>query len=194
MACLNVRTDNIRDVLAAYRRVLIDAPPTEALQTREDLIVYYHKMRSILEDRLMLGVKLGVENGHTLLLELAKLALEGAANRFDSSSERPEIDERQLEAALRYVEAAEQIFVGDGNHRIGDVYMMKAKVLMAMRRYREAQEIMRAVPDAQARSDPSFPMMVGYASSALGNPQDSDSIVLPDMNFSDIGFESVEGQ
>lgn len=166
----HIRTDSLRDIFAAYRRVLVDAPPSRSIDSLDDLGDFYDEAKKVLEGRLRTGVTMGIENGHTLLIELAKLALENAVTGFEEGTSRPQVDTDQLNAALSYVEAAEQMFVGDANHRISAVYIVKAKILMALRRFREAQEIMLAIPAADVGSDPSIETMFEYASISLGLP------------------------
>ena len=165
---LQVKLDDLRDVFAAYRRVLIDGPPMRPIADSDDLDRYYTEVRSMLESRLRRGVELGVENGHTLLVELARLALEGSVDSTDESDTELEFDKQILEKALGYIETAERTFVGDPNHRIEAVYAMKAKVLMAMRRYRDAQEVMLAIPESVVERDQSLSTMFEYASISLG--------------------------
>jgi tetratricopeptide (TPR) repeat protein len=151
---LAVTRDNLMDIISGYRRVLVDSVPAEGLRSLEEVEEYQRDALAILEKRYRLGIRLGVENGHVLAIQLAQLSRERAGEDIDRSGggqlSRKEIEKTRehLEQALKYLDLAETIYTGMGgmNHPVHDIYEERARVLMAMREYEEALYLLRSLP------------------------------------------------
>lgn len=73
----SVTRDALMDILASYRRVLVDSIPRHLLKDEKDMREYQLQTLDLLEKRYKLGISLGIENAYVLARELAKLHQEG---------------------------------------------------------------------------------------------------------------------
>ena len=190
----HVRRDGLMNILTHYRRVLVDSVPLNKLEDSTIVERDQWEALNLLESRYRLGISMGVENGYVLALELAKLCQERAgANILSSSggnvphqsngaaiqnaatqSQNPDGAIDYLERALSYLDLAEKLYTGNDNHQIWPIYEARARVLMAQRRYGEALNVMRSLPEAQ-RSNPSMGTMLKLAYYAIGQQPPEES-------------------
>ncbi len=111
------------------------------------------------EDRFREGLALGIEDGYVLAVDLAHLL------RERSAGDRERADEI-LDEALKFLDIAEQTYTNDGNHPLQDIYLERAITLMARRRYADALQIFRSLPDYML--DDSIRVMARYAANMTG--------------------------
>ncbi len=143
-----IKRDQLAEYLRTYRPVYIDsAPPTEAApQNLDEVIDEYQKSIMLVEERFRRGLELGVENGYSLAIELAKLYQEQAyATRQENEQSK------SLQEALEVLEFAEQMFTPTGrdtNFPLHVIYKQKVNVLMGLKRYDEARELLLAMREA----------------------------------------------
>jgi hypothetical protein len=184
----NVRRDGLMDILRAYRRILVDSVPDEPLldtgmpETDPEIESRLRNAadRSLkkLESRYLLGIQMRVENGYVLAMELATLYQERAGADMEAyqpangahaaSGERLSGHAtRYLETALEYLDLAERLYTGNQNHPIYQIYEARARVLMALRRYGEAYNLMRSLPEVR-QHEPSMSSMLAFAAYSIG--------------------------
>lgn len=159
-----VNRDALMDIFRSYRRVLIDHGPLEALGNGADVREYQLWVSKTLEERLKLGLQFGLENGYVLAIELARLYQEDAASGQDGD---------KLQKAIAHLDLAEQMYTGNPNHPIWDIYLPKARILVALRRYGDALRILRSLP-GRIRSDPSVETLLRLAALTTGEPIETD--------------------
>jgi tetratricopeptide (TPR) repeat protein len=160
----HVDRDSLVDIFRSYRRVLVDSVPLRELSGMEDVSDYQSWATKVLEERLTLGLQLGLENGYVLAAELAQLYQERASIGTGDDN---------LKKALSYLETAERLYTGNRNHPIWDIYVSRARILMALRRYGDALKLLRSLP-TQMAVDPSIHTMLSVASLMTGEPTGRD--------------------
>lgn len=168
-----VPRDNLSDIIRAYRRVLIDSVPHQKLNSKNKIRMYHRKILKILEERYKLGIELGVENGYTLAVELAKLYQEQANKIADVE----ESSEDYLKKAFHYLCIAEQLYTGSGltNHPVWDIYVPKIRIFMAQRKYSEALKLLHSLPEFVMERDSSLKTMFEFAALMTGEQISPDS-------------------
>lgn len=172
-----VRRDSLMDVFRCYRRILVDSPPAEELANEDAVVKRQEEDLETLEKRYRLGLLLGVENGHVLALELARLYIERiGADAFEWKAEGSADSafarrERYLQTAFYYLDLSELMFSGSPNYPIWDVYRVRISLLMAQRKYIEALDLLRSLPPSVLQ-DPSTTVMLRLAARKAGEPMD----------------------
>lgn len=173
---LAVRRDNIMDILRSYRTLLVDQAPGSPIHQFGELDAAQHNIIEKLEQRYMLGIRLGIENGYVLATDLAKLYQERAGTRavdsvlLDPRSAQEAVSD-DLDKALTYLKLAESLYTGDPNHRIDDIYRIRVRILMAQGHYGEVLRILQSMPDVTEK-DPSMKTMLRLAIRATGGKLD----------------------
>jgi hypothetical protein len=190
----SVTRDSLCDLLRIYRRVLIDSTPRYVLTTENDIIAYQKDALKQMEAKYQLGISLGVENAYVLATELAKLYQERAGEELipqnastqqagETAPVAKKTDDGQaafltatekvtpaaqhvdyLTKALEYLELAEMLYTGDSNHPVQDIYRIRARILMAQRRYGDALKLLNSLP----LDDASFRIMRTLAAQMTG--------------------------
>lgn len=147
------------NVFRQYRTVLIDgrAKPSHA---DGDQPADHTALVQRVEDKYREGLRLGIEAGYTLAVDLAKLLRERTLGM--RSVEAGGV----LDDVLDLLDVAERTYTDDGNHPLWDIYQEKAITLMARRRYEDALQIFRSLPDYQL-SD-SMRVMAQYSANMTG--------------------------
>jgi tetratricopeptide (TPR) repeat protein len=178
-----VKRDGLMDVLRSYRRVLVDSIPLEPIKDNRQFSAYQKHVFELLEERYLLGLRMGVENGYVLAVELARLYQEqasgGALDRLELKGN--EEDEQSLhtssnhylQRALQYLDLAEILYTGDPNHPIWEIYEARARILMAQRRYRDALKLLSSLPQSR-RNEPSNATMLNLAIRITGEKIETD--------------------
>jgi tetratricopeptide (TPR) repeat protein len=144
-----IKRDDLNEYLRTYRRVYIDsAPPVDSAPSSLDEVAEeYEKSINLVADRLKRGLELGVENGYALAIELAILYQEQAyATRQEGGQSE------SLQKALEVLEFAERMFTPtqrDINFPLHSIYKQKVNVLMGLKRYDEARELLVAMSEAK---------------------------------------------
>jgi hypothetical protein len=131
----------------------------------------------------VLGLGIGVENGYVLAVELARLYQEqasgGALDRLELKGN--EEDEQSLhtssnhylQRALQYLDLAEILYTGDPNHPIWEIYEVRARILMAQRRYGDALKLLSSLPQSR-RNELSIATMLNLAIRITGEKIETD--------------------
>lgn len=195
----SVRRDALMDIIRSYRSILIDSAPEESLKTTEEVERFQEDALNRLEERYRLGIRLGVENGHVLAIQLAQLSRERAGQGLvqdDSSDEAKQARERasqspvqddssdgdrqtreHLEQALEYLDLAESLYTGIGgeNHPVWEIYQERARVLMAMNEYEEALYLLRSLPKSR-QNEMSLSAMMKFAAFKTGMDLEAKSV------------------
>jgi len=178
-----VKRDGLMDVLRSYRRVLVDSIPLEPIKDNRQFSAYQKHVFELLEERYLLGLRMGVENGYVLAVELARLYQEqasgGALDRLELKGN--EEDEQSLhtssnhylQRALQYLDLAEILYTGDPNHPIWEIYEARARILMAQRRYGDALKLLSSLPQSR-RNEPSIATMLNLAIRITGEKIETD--------------------
>lgn len=178
-----VKRDGLMDVLRCYRRVLVDSIPLEPIKDNRQFSAYQKHVFELLEERYLLGLRMGVENGYVLAVELARLYQEqasgGALDRLELKGN--EEDEQSLhtssnhylQRALQYLDLAEILYIGDPNHPIWEIYEARARILMAQRRYRDALKLLSSLPQSR-RNELSIATMLNLAIRITGEKIETD--------------------
>jgi tetratricopeptide (TPR) repeat protein len=148
---LYIRRDSLMDIFRSYRRILIDSIPLKQLQNQDEIKEYQAWVLNTLEEKYKLGIMLATENGYALATDLATLYQEQAGN---SSQEND-----YLEKALSYLDLAENLYTGSGNHPIWDIYTVRIRIYMAQHRYGDALKILKSLPEQLTDNDPSLGTM-----------------------------------
>ncbi len=162
-----VRRDALNEYLRTYRRVYIDsAPPVDSAPSNLDEVAEeYEKSINLVADRLKRGLELGVENGYALAIELAILYQEQAyATRQEGGQSE------SLQKALEVLEFAERMFTptqGDV-FPLHSIYKQKVNVLMGLKRYDEARELLLAMREAKVEFSPVQELQLQRAAIGLG--------------------------
>lgn len=145
-----VRRDSVMDILRNYRRVLVDSVPVRGIRDEKDLEDYHRWVLQTLEDRYLMGLRLGLENGYVLASELAQLYQEQAGLETlyaeEAATDTGEQErENYLAKALNYLDLAEKLYTGDPNHHITSIYEQRFRILMAQHRYGEALSLIQSL-------------------------------------------------
>lgn len=174
---LSVRRDGLQDILRNYRNLLVDQTPVSPINRFEELDAAQQGIIKKLEDRYMLGIRLGVEDGYVLATQLARLYQERAGTRsvdsvlVDARSAQAAVND-DLDKALTYLKLAESLYTGDPNHPIDDIYRVRVRILMAQGHYGEALRILQSMEITQR--DPSMKTMLRLATLSTGGKLDDD--------------------
>lgn len=189
----HVHRENLMNIVRAYRRILIDSmsfrdeePNTSWRDDRDGLQLQkaYRRALDTLEKRYQLGIGMGVDEGYVLAVELATLYQERAGIHGDTPEagdlpgQEPHANSfgaRSLETAMAYLDLAERLYTGNLNHPIWDIYVVRIRVLMALRRYGEALNVMRSLPTAKQQQDPSIAVMMRFAALSIGQQLPEDN-------------------
>jgi tetratricopeptide (TPR) repeat protein len=141
-----------------YRLVLIDgyAGP---LDYQDPSMTNHAALLKRVEDKFREGLALGIEDGYVLAVDLAHLLRERSAGDRDRA-------DHILDEALKFLDIAEQTYTNDGNHPLENIYLERAITLMARRRYADALQIFRSLPDYML--DDSMRVMARYAANMTG--------------------------
>lgn len=149
---LAVKRDSLMDVFRGYRNVLVDHVPQRVLANEKELITLHTEILEILEARLSLGIRLGIENSYVLAVELARLYQEMAGTDFfkhDINQVEPGEMERRVNDKLRHaldiLHLAECLYTGNPNHPIQEIYERRINILMALREYDEALKLLVSI-------------------------------------------------
>jgi tetratricopeptide (TPR) repeat protein len=167
-----VRRDALNEYLRTYRRVYIDsAPPVDSAPSNLDEVAEeYEKSINLVADRLKRGLELGVENGYALAIELAILYQEQAyATRREGGQSE------SLQKALEVLEFAERMFTPtqrDVNFPLHSIYKQKVNVLMGLKRYDEARELLLAMREAKVEFSPVQELQLQRAAIGSGKALD----------------------
>jgi hypothetical protein len=154
---LSVKRDSLMDVFRGYRNVLVDHIPQRALVNDDELVALHKDILQTLEAKLSLGIRLGIENGYVLALELARLYQEMAGADFFSNSGKVEPGEIQtrvndkLRRALEILHLAECLYTADPNHPIQEIYERRINLLMPLHEYDEALKLLHSIPSSSRR-------------------------------------------
>jgi tetratricopeptide (TPR) repeat protein len=166
----SVKRDSLMDIIRNYRRILIDSAPEEPLETSE-IEQFQKRALDELEKRYLLGIRLGVENGHVLAILLAQLSRERAGEGLGEAVSPGEVQPARghLEQALRYLDLAESLYTGIGgeNHPVWEIYEERARVLMAMNEYEEALYLIQSLPQSR-QNEMSLSAMMKFATFKTG--------------------------
>ena len=157
---LKVKRKYLMNVFRAYRTILLDSIPGRELKTKAEMRNYQKWAGRVLEERFKVGLDLGVEYGYVLALDLAKLYQKKAASADEKEQEK-------LNKALYFLDLAESLFSGNRNYQIWEIYVTKARVLMALRRYGDALKIFKSLPSSE-RFRPSNANMLRLAALMTG--------------------------
>jgi hypothetical protein len=185
---LSVRRDGLMDIMRAYRKLLVDQKPVSPINQIGELNAEQQDIIDILEQRYMLGIRLGVENGYVLATDLARLYQERSGTRAvdsvlkDAHSAQVAVNE-DLDKALTYLKLAEALYTGDLNHRVEDIYRVRVRILMAQGHYGEALRILQSMPEA-TEDDLSMKTMLRLAILSTGGKLDD---VADDQRSSESG-------
>jgi len=167
-----VRRDALNEYLRTYRRVYIDsAPPVDSAPSNLDEVAEeYEKSINLVAEQLKRGLELGVENGYALAIELAILYQEQAyATRQEGRQSE------SLQKALEVLEFAEQMFTPtqrDVNFPLHSIYKQKVNVLMGLKRYDEARELLLAMREAKVEFSPVQELQLQRAAIGSGKALD----------------------
>jgi tetratricopeptide (TPR) repeat protein len=162
----HVSSDHINDIIRAYRRVLIDSPPSQQIQNRQEREMVERQSFEKMKDLYEWAISLGVEDGYSLAVNLAELYQERAA----SQSMDNQTQEDFLQQALKYLDLAEKMFTGSPNHPVWEIYLPKATVLMGLHRYADALNIFHVLPKV-AYTNPSYEVQKRLAARMLGEKE-----------------------
>jgi tetratricopeptide (TPR) repeat protein len=165
---LYVSSDQINNIVRGYRRILIDAPPSKISKDREERekqeIEAFERMESLYK----WAISLGIEEGHSIAVQLATLYQERAG--YESSNE---FREDYLNQALKYLDYAEKMYIRRGqNNEIWNIYIPKARIFMGQHRYTDALKIFRILPESILDKDPSALVQMRLAAEIIGIPLD----------------------
>jgi tetratricopeptide (TPR) repeat protein len=147
------------NVFRQYRTVLIDGRANPSYAEGSQPADHTALVQRV-EDKYRDGLRLGIEAGYVLAIDLAKLRRERTLGM--RSAEADDV----LDEVLDLLDVAERTYTDDGNYPLWDIYREKAVTLMARRRYEDALQIFRSLPDYQL-SD-SMRVMAQYAANMTG--------------------------
>lgn len=142
-----------------YRLVLIDGSARPSLSSEESMTDHAAIVARI-EEKYREGLRLGIEAGYVLAVDLARLLRERTSGMQMSEADKV------LDEALQLLDVAERTYTDDGNHPLWDIYREKATMLMARRRYEDALQIFRSLPEY--RLNDSMTVMAQYAANMTG--------------------------
>jgi hypothetical protein len=152
-----------------YRSILIDSPPSSIPSDRKSREEQETRAFKQMEELYKWAISLGVEEGHSLAVELAKLYQEKAAQQSTSDSARVDF----LQESLNYLDYAEKMFISRGeNHPVWNIYLPKARILMGLRRYSDALKLFKVLPKTVVNRDASISVQMRLAAEMLGEPLD----------------------
>jgi tetratricopeptide (TPR) repeat protein len=164
---LHVSSDSINNIVRAYRGVLIDSPPSPIPSDRQSREEQETRAFKQMEELYKWAISLGVEEGHSLAVELAKLYQEKAGQQSTSDKERVDF----LQESLNYLDYAEKMFISRGeNHPVWDIYLPKARILMGLRRYSDALKLFKVLPKTVVDRNASISVQMRLAAEMLGEP------------------------
>jgi tetratricopeptide (TPR) repeat protein len=155
----NVPPAGLLNVYRVYRTVLIDGSAHPSLRSK-DWITDHTALVARVKENYQEGLALGIEAGYVLAVDLARLLRERTTGMQTADADK------ELDEALRLLDIAERAYTDDGNHPLWDIYLDKAIVLMARRRYEDALQIFRSLPSY--RLSDSMKAMAQYAANMTG--------------------------
>ena len=177
---LYVKRDGLLDIFRSYRRVLMDSIPIKSLGNAGEVEKYQRdEVVSLIEQRYLTGLQIGVEHSYVLATDLATLYQEQAANDewilFGQNVERTSGEKREsyLTKALHCLDLAEKLYTGSSNHPIAEIYEQRARILMAQHRYQDALKLFKVLPSSESRTDNSVEVMKRFAALMVGEPIES---------------------
>jgi tetratricopeptide (TPR) repeat protein len=161
-----VSSDHINDMVRAYRRVLIDVPPmsTTGISSLNERQEFEIAAFSRLEGVYKWAINLGIENSYDLATELAKLYQEQAI----LPSLNAEKQTSYLELALEYLDLAERRYTANPNHTVWEIYLLRARIYMGLRKCSEAFLLFSVIPENVRENDPSIEVQFNYAAKMAG--------------------------
>jgi tetratricopeptide (TPR) repeat protein len=166
---LYVDRGNLYNVLDAYDLVLSTGPPYRLLTSEDDLHQYQEEVQERVAGRLQLGLDLGVRNGYVLAVSLATLRQEQVA-----ASGASHTTESELTEVVKLLDVAEALYTANSNHPVSDIYLVKARVLMAQGRYGDALNLIRSVSE-RGRDEQSIAILYRLAALRTGVQVDDES-------------------
>jgi hypothetical protein len=180
-----VSSDCINDIVRAYRRILIDVPPTSksGINSLEERKAFEIESFGRLEKIYKWAIDLGVENSYDIALELARLYQEHATMPNLSTDQQT----GYLERALDYLELAERRYTANPNHTIWEVYLLRARIFMGLRKCSDAFQLFSVIPEKIREEDPSIEVQFRYAAKMAGE-------VIPETVSGDSPALSVKEQ
>jgi hypothetical protein len=172
---LHIRRDSLMDIFRNYRRILIDSVPLRSLKGQDEVKEYQNWVLNTLEEKYKLGIMLATENGYALATNLATLYQEQAGNSSEGND--------YLEKALSYLDLAEKLYTGNGNHPVWDIYIVRIRIYMAQHRYGDALKILKSLPKQITEDDLSLVTMKKLCGYMTGESIDEDeSSTEPDLD------------
>lgn len=166
-----VKRDGLMDVLRSYRNVLIDTPPSRPYANEEETKERFKDSIALIESRYRLGIDLGIENGYVLALDLAKLSQERAGSQQMMAGKPRDF----LREALDYLDLAENMYTGDPNHGIGEIYLRRASIYMAQHRFGDALRLLQSARPQRDFDIDSYTVLRKYAAVSSGGQDTEDS-------------------
>jgi hypothetical protein len=164
-----VRRGNLMNILRAFRFILLAGPPSRIVRF-EDLAVAQTDLFHTVENQFLQGINMGVEDSYVLALEIAEMYQERAgvtsvpvANQAAMTAEQ----RNYLEQALDYLALAERLYNGDSNHPIYDIYIVQARVRMALKEYSKVVNLLQSIP-IREQHEPSIATMLNLARQSIG--------------------------
>ena len=154
-----VPSAGLLNVFRQYRFVLIDGRANPSHAEPKQSTDHAERVQRV-EDKFREGLSLGLEAGYVLAVDLAKLLRERSSGK--ESAEADEV----LDEVLDLFDAAERTYTEDGNHPLWEIYGEKAITLVARRRYEDALQIFRSLPEY--RLSDSMRVMAQYAANMTG--------------------------
>lgn len=164
----NVPPAGLLNVFRQYRLVLIDGKERPSLSgdksadhLSDDKPADHDDPLQQVADKYRQGLSLCIESGYVLAVDFARLVRERTLGMTASEADKA------LDWVLDLLNVAERTYTGDMNHPLAGIYREKAIALMARRRYEDALQIFRSLPEYQF-DDPSLSVMAQYAANMTG--------------------------
>ncbi len=150
---------DLLNIFRQYRQVLIDgrANCSDPDAERE---ADHREFAQRVENKFRHGMSLGMETGYVLAIDLARLLRERTSGMNLADADKV------LEEVLELLDKAERTYTENANHPLWEIYEEKAITLMARRRYEDALQIFRSLPEY--RLSDSLRVMAQYAANMTG--------------------------
>lgn len=175
---LRVPRDGLRGVLSTYRAVLSTSAPDSDPRSDDQIRQDYVRAFEITEKRLRLGIEMGIPSAYVLAIDLAEMYEERAGMMPDATYGRSEAvtshmnyQAAYLDRAMQWVDLAEARYTGDSNHPIWRIYIVRARILMAQRKYGDALRYLRSLPPSE-REDRQIQTLIRLAAISTGERLD----------------------
>jgi tetratricopeptide (TPR) repeat protein len=146
------------NVYRQYRVVLIDGRERPSLS--DDKPTDPADLLKRVDEKYKEGLSRGIEDGYVLAIARARLL------REQTSGMKPEAADAKLGEVLDLLDVAERTYTDDPNHPLWDIYREKAITLMARRRYEDALQIFKGIPEYLFND--SLRLMAEYAANMTG--------------------------